>query len=86
MAVRMTIVVVPVGAMEGDAALRDVQHPGHTGQVKAIGGNVPGSHVPCRAFMVRDEIPNRGCVSSTQAFAPGRDTRGEDDLSIFVRQ
>src|SRR6266498_216645 len=44
MAVRMTIVVVPVGAMEGDAALRDVQHPGYARQVKAIGGNVPGSH------------------------------------------
>src|SRR5215213_1532124 len=35
-AVRDAIVIVPVGAVEGDPTFSDIQHPWHTREVKAV--------------------------------------------------
>src|SRR5690242_12038036 len=86
MAVRMTIVIVPVRAMEGDPAFGDIQHPGHARQVEAIRGDIAGSHMAGRTFMIGDEVPDRGGVFSAQAFATRRDARREDHLSTFISQ
>ena len=56
MAARTSIVVVPVGAMKGDPLLSEIKHPGHSGEVKAIGGNIASRHVPGGTFMERNEF------------------------------
>jgi hypothetical protein len=73
--------------MKGDAALRDVQYPGHTGQIEAIRGNIASGHMSRGTFVVCDElISNRRCIPPAQAFMSGGDARRKDDFSVFVSQ
>src|SRR5215213_4172015 len=62
MTARPTEVVVPVGAVERNPIFFDVDDPGHTGQVKAAGGEVTGCHVACGTFMEREKISAGGCI------------------------
>jgi len=85
-AARATIVVVPVGAMEGNPTFGDVQYPGHAGQVEAVGGNVAGGHVTGRTFIEGDEATNgRGPASDAIAVASGG-TGGEHQPGILIGQ
>ena len=56
MAARTSIVVMPVGAVKGNTLLGEVKHPGHAGEVKAIGGNIASRHMPGGTFMERNEF------------------------------
>src|SRR5436190_1874888 len=56
MTARMAIIIVPIGAMKGDAAFCNIQHPRHTGQVKSAGSDIAGRHMTCGTFMERREI------------------------------
>ena len=64
MAARASIIIVPVGAMEGDTFLGYVKHPGHAWEVKTIGGNITSHHVPGGTFMVCNEFAIGRAVSS----------------------
>ena len=59
-----SIVIVPVGAVKGDALLSEIKHPGYSGEVKTIGGNIASRHVPGGTFMERNEFAVRRGVFS----------------------
>src|SRR5258706_6773074 len=66
MTARMSIIIVPISAMKGDAAFGDIQHPRHTGQVKSAGGDITSRHMARGAFMESQKVTIR-CSIGTAA-------------------